>query len=256
MAQACVKACFRQLISTVDVETLKDWRDTAHNECLKMKRWFRLALPCALLSVSFSFGQVNGEAFTIAEYLSTAHINGSLSYWGREACDFSFSESYAPVPSVQSAKASGRPIAEQLQEMFADDPNMKVIQEPGGIVRMFETDVPRDILEIKIHHISFDVPDAHGPNMAIRVILASPEVERFRKAHKIGPFSEFFRVPSDAGDHNPSVSGTLDNVTVSQALDYIFKTYSGFWMYGNCPNGGKSAERAVYFWFYRTFPRK
>jgi hypothetical protein len=139
--------------------------------------------------------------------------------------------------------------------MFADDPNMKVIQESGGIVRMYETDVPRDLLEIKIHHISFDVPGIHGPNMAIRHILSTPEVESFRKAHKIGPFTEIFRVPSDAGDRNPSVSGSLDDVTISQALDYIFKTYSGFWMYGNCPNGGKSAERSVYFWFYRTFPR-
>jgi len=233
---------------------LKNRPGTAHNERLTMKGFFRLTLSFVFLVVSFSFGQVNSEPFAIAEYLSKAHIDGSLSYWGRKACDFSFSESYVPVPAVRLPTTSG-PITDVLQEMFADDPKMKVIQEPGGIIRMFETDVPSDLLEIKIHRISFDVPGVHGPNMAIRLILSTPEVEGFRKAHKIGPFTEIFRVPSDAGDQNPSVSGSLDDVTVSQALDYIFKTYSGFWMYGNCPNGGKSAERAVYLWFYRI-PRK
>src|SRR5437660_8908271 len=100
-----------------------------------MKNLFRLTPCIAFLFVGLCVGQVNGEPFTIAEYLGKAHVNGSLSYWGREACNFSFSESYVPVPAVRVPKTSG-PITELLQDMFADDPNMKVIQEPGGIVRM------------------------------------------------------------------------------------------------------------------------
>src|SRR5580765_8001687 len=101
-----------------------------------MKRFFRSALPFALFSVSYCLGQVNGEAFAVALNLDKAHVNGSLSYWSGKACDFSFNESYAPVPSVQPVKTSGS-ITEQLQEMFADDPNMRVVQEAGGIIRMF-----------------------------------------------------------------------------------------------------------------------
>jgi len=78
-------------------------------------------------------------------------------------------------------------------------------------VRMFETDVPKDLLEIKIHHMSFDVPGFHGPNMAIRLILSAPEVKKFRKVHKIEPVSELHIAPSDAGHDYPSVSGSLDN---------------------------------------------
>ena len=211
------------------------------------------AIPFLLLASCL--GQVYGEAMVVSQALSEAHVNGSLSYWGRKSCSFSPRERYPVLPAIRGGNTSG-PIAEILQQMFANDSKMQVAQEPNGIVRMFETDVPRDLLEIKIHHISFDVPDFNGPNMAIRLILSAPEVKKFRKAHKIGSFSDsdLYIGSSDSGPSYPRVSGRLDNVTVSQALDHIFQTYSGFWMYGNCPNGGKSHERTVYFFFYKTFP--
>jgi hypothetical protein len=212
-----------------------------------------LNVALVLASAILCFGQINASPFVVAQTLGKAHVNGSLSYWGKEPCSQSLHEFYPVAPALRNATTSG-PVRKMLQEMFADDLKMQVTQEPDGTVRMFETDVPTDLLNIKIRHITFDVPGAHGPNLAIRVILSTPEVETFRKAHKIGPFSKTSLLPSDADRNNPSVSGSLDDVTVFQALDYIFKTFSGFWIYGNCPNGGKGNERDVYFWFYRTFP--
>jgi hypothetical protein len=49
----------------------------------------------------------------------------------------------------------------------------------------------------------------------------------------------------------PGVSGELNNVTVSQALDYMLKTLPGLWVYKNCPGDGKD-KRLVLFTFYRT----
>ncbi len=223
------------------------------------KSWRRLILDSSLtLTVAFALvssclGQMNGEPLLVSQVLAKAHVNGSLSYWGRGPCSDSSSERYPPAPGLRGDVDTSGPIGEVLQKMFADDPKMRVTQEPGGIVRMSETDVPRDLLDIRIHRISFDVPGFHGPNMAIRLILSSPEVESFRKLHKIGPLHTVSLLPSDAGRNNPSVSGSLDDVTVSQALDYIFGTFSGLWIYGNCPNGAKGEERNVYFWFFRTF---
>jgi hypothetical protein len=197
------------------------------------------------------FGQMNGELFVVSQLMARAHVSGSISYWGRGPCSYSSHEHYAPAPALGNYTPSA-PILKTLREIFSDDPKMRVTQESGGIVRMFETDVPRDLLDIKIHHISFDVPWNHGPNMAIRVILSAPEVQRYRKAHEIGPSYDLFILSSDAGHDNPSVSGSLDNVTVSQALDYIFKTFSGLWIYSNCPNEAKGKERDVYFWSFMT----
>jgi hypothetical protein len=135
--------------------------------------------------------------------------------------------------------------------MFVDDKHMRVTQEGDGTVRMIEDDVPTDLLDVKIRHISFvSGPMSHGANMALLQITMTPEVEAFKKAHKIGPSEEnAFIFPGDAGDENtPIVSGDLENVTVSQALDYVLKTFPGFWLYENCRTQGEG--RTVYFNFF------
>jgi hypothetical protein len=74
--------------------------------------------------------------------------------------------------------------------MFADDKTMQVIQERDGKIRMAETDVPQDFLEVKIHHLSF--PSLyrsgaiyHNGAMAVYAILNTPEVIAFMD-HNIG----------------------------------------------------------------------
>jgi len=49
-------------------------------------------------------------------------------------------------------------------------------------------------------------------------------------------------VPSPALPH---LSGELDNVTVSKALDYILKTFPGLWTYQDCE--GAKRRRMVLF---------
>jgi hypothetical protein len=218
--------------------------------------WRGLTVIFAVTLAPSCLGQMNGGPYVLSQILSEAQVSGSLSYWGPGPC--SSDEGHYPLaPPLRRANSSG-PVLEVLQEMFAGDPKMRVTQEPGGVVRMSETDVPRDLLDVKIHHISFDPPPGagrlHGPNMALKLILSSPEVQAFRKVHKIGPFSDVFLMPSDAGSDRPSVSGHLEDVTVSQALDYIFKTFPGFWIYGNCPSERKGEERNVYFSFYENDP--
>jgi hypothetical protein len=147
--------------------------------------------------------------------------------------------------------------------MFANVPHMRVTQERRGMVRMVETDVPTDILDFKVHHLSFfSSADpsgnraSHGPHMALLAILMNPEVRAFREAHNIGPDSEFssgFSMPGDAMSNKPIVYGNLDDVTVSQALDHVLQTFPGFWVYENCVN--KQGERTVRFSFFeRPFP--
>ena len=120
---------------------------------------------------------------------------------------------------------------------------------------MVETDVPSDLLEVKIRHLSFPVePMYHGPNMALHAILMTPEVIAFRRAHSIGPLAELtggFALPGDCCS-GPSVSGVLDDVTVAQALDYVLQTFPGFWLYENCQD--TAGRRTVFFNFFRNAP--
>jgi hypothetical protein len=135
--------------------------------------------------------------------------------------------------------------------MFADDLKMRVVQKTGEKIRMVETDVPRDLLDLKIRHISFAThPDPLScATEALWVILRAPEVKAFMMARNIGPpLPDFFSFSILSGRDSPHISGALDNVTVSEALDYVLQTYPGFWTYENCEseNGG----RTVFFNFF------
>jgi hypothetical protein len=148
---------------------------------------------------------------------------------------------------------SGAP-RDVLEKMFADRPKMKITEEPG-IVRMAETDVPTDLLNFKIHHLSFGglPPEfSHGPGVALMAIQASREVLAFRKEHNIGPIADRFTGPGDAASPGPIVTGELNDITVSQALDYVLKTFPGFWIYENCAN--EDGQRTVHFDFLRRIP--
>jgi hypothetical protein len=120
---------------------------------------------------------------------------------------------------------------------------------------MIETDVPSDLLDVKIHHLRFP-PEYHGPNAAAIAILRTPEVIAFRREHNIGPESDWgpgASFPSDAFAPDKSgVRGDLDEVTVREALDYVLRTFPGFWSYENCRNPG--GNRSVVIGFIENVP--
>jgi len=216
---------------------------------------YRLTVASVFVFLTICVGQAGGGdnpwigLLQIDSVLRAAHISGSLAY---SSCGFHKRVPDALPPMRVLSDYSGPP-KEVLQKMFADDPRMRVTQEEGGMIRMVETDVPTDLLNFRIHHLSFYPSDTsasdpvQGPRMALIAILGNPEVRAFQKANNIGPNSEFFTVPGDALSGKPIVYGNLDDVTVSQALDYVLQTFPGFWIYENCVS--KEGERSVYFNF-------
>lgn len=212
--------------------------------------WLKVAF--VLMLVSSCLGQ--DKVSSISEVLSKAHVSGSLVYWSPEPCG-SWNDLHPPFPKTRGTNYTGSP-RETLQEMFADDPKMRVTQEPGGMIRMIQTDVPTDVLGVKVSHISFHVSGSMaemftGPKMAMMIILSTPEVQAFGNEHNIRLFFSH-RFPGSAGQER-SAHGELDDVTVSQALDYILHTFPGYWIYGNCRNEGGGRE--AFFWFVENVPQ-
>jgi|SRR5450432_446794 hypothetical protein len=102
----------------------------------------------------------------LEKIFSSGQLSGSLEYWG--LCDGSKPRSEFPkLRSVSGHEGSPRDI---LQELFADDTKMRVTQESDGKIRMVEADVPKDFLEVKIHHLSFP-SDYHSGSMALYAIV-------------------------------------------------------------------------------------
>ena len=197
-------------------------------------------------------GTPPGDGFILlGGVFSRAHASGSLEYWG--VCDFK--KYYPDFPKLRAVPEHEVSPVKLLQEMFSGDPEMTVSQDSDGKIRMVETDVPSDLLDVRIQHLRFPVK-YHGPNMAVEVILHSPEVIAFRREHNIGPEADWgpdFVFPNDAlAPNKHRVLGDLYYVTVKQALDYVLQTFQGFWLYENCKN--PKVDRMVYITFLENAP--
>src|ERR1700694_4269493 len=203
----------------------------------------RLAIASLLFLVGSCFSQDKGGVDqrvalpVVQKILSSAQLSGWLEYWGFCDVDKGWPDFHEPR-TVSGNEGSALDV---LQEMFADDTKMRVTQERDGKIRMMETDVPQDLLEVKIHRLSFP-SDYHSGAMALYAIVNTPEVIDFMD-HNIGRKVawEGWGLPGQIVIHGTSVPGELNDVTVAQALDYVLQTFPGFWFYQNChnPDGGR-----------------
>jgi hypothetical protein len=195
------------------------------------------------------FGQVRFDdgPRLINDVLTKAHVSGSIVY----SDDCKYIRARLPVPPRVSAPRSlGSPL-EVLRQMFSGDSRMQVTQDPDGTMRIVQDNVPTDILDVKIHHLVFPprASDSYQPNeldRALGVILSSPEVRSFEKEHQIIP--TYVMLDGVHRSDLPVVSGELYDVTLSQALDYVLKTFPGYWLYANCTT--EDGRRTVDFRFY------
>jgi hypothetical protein len=207
-----------------------------------------LAMATPLLLVGSCLGQDKSGRAVLHEFmaqqgaqkiLSTAQLSGSLEFWS--VCDIA--KPHAPFLKIQPVSGYEASAVEALQELFANDPKMQVTQQSDGKIRMVETDVPKDFLEVKIQHLSFP-PDYHSGAFAVYFILNTPEVRAFMD-RKIGRKVPWFGwgMPGQIAMHGPSVPGELNDVTVDQALDHVLETFPGFWIYENCRD--QEGNRAI-----------
>lgn len=94
-------------------------------------------------------------ALAIASILDKAHQSGSLGYWSPERCG-SENDLYPSLPRMTRTSNQATALT-SLQELFANDPRMNVTEDSKGMLRMLESDVPIDILSVRISHVSFNV---------------------------------------------------------------------------------------------------
>jgi hypothetical protein len=187
-------------------------------------------------------------AAMIGRVLAKAHTSGSLVYHGQ--CQDRGGT--WDLPAVSSPKHYEMNPVQMLREMFADDSKMQVTQDANGNIRMAEADVSRDLLDLRIVQVPFSSDSGiHDARWALSQSMVTPDVKNYMTVNNIGPMVPDFRF--FAGPLSPSapkISDDLYYVTVSEALDYILKTYPGFWAYEECK--GENGSRKVFFQFFPT----
>jgi hypothetical protein len=182
----------------------------------------------------------------ILNTLDDAKVSGSLAFSG--SCDPTGSPDFPKIYTTESIRDS---VLQSVRDSFVD-PAIQVTRESDGMIRMTQIGVPTDLLNVRINHLSFGEDGIYYPNMAVRVAMSAPEVVSFMKAHQIEwPFQVEVLTgnlypPRDL----PHISGSLDNVTISEMLDHILKTFPGIWTYEDCPRRG-SKKRVVYIRLYQ-----
>lgn len=188
----------------------------------------------------------------IEDVLRSAQVSASLSYWGQ--CDPQRSLPDFPDVRLLPKRWEGSSL-QALREMFADDPRMHVTQDANEKIRMVESDVPSDLLQVRISHISFKDEDGRDgvwvPRQARRIIEHAPEVRTFMQSHKMvwAVDPEYLNdISGGSSPKLPHVSGDLFNVTVAEALDYVSESFPGLWIYENCRS--EDGIRRVFFDVY------
>jgi hypothetical protein len=79
------------------------------------------------------------------------------------------------------------------------------------------------------------------------MLVAAPEVRAFMRANNIGWASdgEYINDIYAPFSDMPHVSGDLYDVTLAEAMDYVLKSFPGFWVYENCRK--EDGTRVVFF---------
>lgn len=179
------------------------------------------------------------ELKPVLDVLQIAHLSGSIELEGR--CD----PMHLPrFPQFGNSTTTAPSALVALKEIAASDPTrMTVTQDTDGTIRMIEKGVPNDILNVKISRILFQDYGGHyihSANLAVRIILDSPEVVAFMQDHDIArPNGAIGIGGASSGvwpSGSPYISGSLDNTTVLEALDHVLEAFPGeVFVYWNCP---------------------
>lgn len=194
----------------------------------------------------------------LLEVLAKAGVSGSLEFTGRcESQVYTYSN-FPEFPPLRAPTGAGGSVLQIVRGMFADDPTIQVTQDKDGTIRMVERGVATDILSEWIEHVSFENAGPRPPvaifsaGLALMHLKATPEVQRFMKSNNIEPQAHILTGPLSGASPPPTwphISGSLDNVTFSQAMDYILRSFPGIWWYQNCPARAER-NRRIYFGFY------
>jgi hypothetical protein len=187
--------------------------------------------------------------------LDNAKQSGSLEFSG--PCNSFVNPGFPEFPRVSTVASNDGSTVQKLRNLFKNDRAMRVKQDSDGTIRMRERGVPRDILNVRIGHISFDTGGGFNANAAVNLILSAPEVKLFMKSRRIvWPYggNAATGLVGAPPPTLPHISGQMENVTVSDALGRILTTFPGIWVYENCPPSDLR-QRVIYFEFYRRQDR-
>lgn len=135
-----------------------------------------------------------------------------------------------------------------VQQIFRDDPNVAVMQDRSGMLRITIGSVSTVILQTRIPSLTLNPYEQYSTRFAVDKIATTSDIYAKERGLRFGlpPFviDHFVSGPIPGAPHLPKL---MQNVTVDEALDSVVRTFNGIVTYGICEQpDGKSLFRLGY----------
>ncbi len=140
-----------------------------------------------------------------------------------------------PFPSTRVHPApQGK--TELDREIFQNEKNVIVTEEPAGIIRIRIGKVPTAILQTKLSSLTLDRLQQYNPRDAIAALENTREMEMATRSLGMAEPVKLAGTVAEPQENLPHLPAVIKDVTVEQALDLVAKTWAGegIVIYGVC----------------------
>jgi hypothetical protein len=127
-----------------------------------------------------------------------------------------------------------------VEQIFRDDPNVAVMQDRSGMLRITIGSVSTAILQTRIQTLTLNPIEQYSAPSAVVTIENLPELHTAERRLDVysnqGTIDIIVSGPIPGAPHLPTL---MQNVTLDEALDSVAKTFKGIVTYGICkrPDG-------------------
>jgi hypothetical protein len=218
--------------------------------------------PAKLLAAREASREISehNEARVLECLLPVIHSSGkALRLYYLASCDANDNRP-VPFPVIKVQRPSqGKSGVEAVREIFQNDKNVTVTEEPVGIIKVSIGKVPTAILQTKLSSLTLEPLEQYNPRDAVAAIESTKEMEVAMRSLGISEPLKLGGTTAQPEEKLPHLPSSMSNVTVDEALDRIAKTWAGqgIVVYGACDEStNASGQRAFFIDYYGGILRK
>jgi hypothetical protein len=178
------------------------------------------------------------KAIRLYYQANCAPMNGSL-------VDYS-----VPMPLFRVQPPSrGKNGLAAVRDIFNHVKGVRIAEKPEGIIRIWIGKVPTEILRTRIHRLTLDRQAQYDPSSAIAAIESTREMDAAMNSLRLTLSPDVGGLVAPAWKGLPHLPGSVNDMTVDQALDMIAKTWGGPVVYGACTaRTGENGAKLFAIW--------
>lgn len=168
-------------------------------------------------------------------------------YYRAAACPTNGDDDPVPFPSVKLRPAKANAGVAAVREIFGDDRNVAVKEEPPGTIRVWIGKVTTTVLQTKLTSVDLSPWERYNQSMAIAAIRDTKELQGGARALRLMAVADSGGLVARPAKGLPHLPAVIRDVTVDQALDLVASTFRNVVVFGMCSNStGPDGERL--FW--------